>query len=89
MGWILIIAIDCFRAAGIESSITTVGSCSHIGSLEHVAVYITVEHKYKGDLQFDLISPSGVESVLAQPHLDGHANFVEWKVTKHQNLFET
>jgi subtilisin-like proprotein convertase family protein len=69
---------------GVFSHISASGSCEHITSTEHVEVYVTIAHKYRGDLQVTLISPSGVESILAYPRLEGTSprseNYVEWRV---------
>jgi hypothetical protein len=72
---------------GVLSPISASGSCEYITSAEHVEVFVTISHKYRGDLEITLISPSGVESILAYPHLEGSQttpraeNYVEWRVS--------
>ena len=79
---------------GVLSPISASGSCEYITSAEHVEVFVTISHKYRGDLEITLISPSGVESILAYPHLEGSKttpraeNYVEWRFTTLRNWGE-
>ncbi|MEE2759220.1 MAG: S8 family serine peptidase, partial [Candidatus Thermoplasmatota archaeon] len=46
--------------------------------VEHVEVYVDIDHTYRGDLVITLTSPSGTESVLAQKQSDSNNNYRDW-----------
>ncbi|MBU0679124.1 MAG: S8 family serine peptidase [Verrucomicrobia bacterium] len=46
--------------------------------VEHVTVKASITHPYRGDLEIILTSPDGTESVLAEEHGDGGANYSGW-----------
>lgn len=46
--------------------------------LEHVTVTVDITHPHRGELDIRLTGPSGVESVLAEPHGDQNPNFPSW-----------
>lgn len=48
--------------------------------IHHVEVEINLLHPKSGDLQIELISPSGTKSVLAEFHADMHSN-IQWTYT--------
>jgi len=52
---------------GVECGVTVSATeASHIGSVEHVVIYITTEgHPVRGELRILLTSPAGTESVMA------------------------
>jgi subtilisin-like proprotein convertase family protein len=47
--------------------------------LEHVEVVFSARHPHRGDLEIVLTSPSGTQSVLAQPRVDPNADYPDWK----------
>jgi subtilisin-like proprotein convertase family protein len=48
-------------------------------NLEHVTVILSVDHERRGDLEFDLVSPSNVVSNLAGKRmLDSHSGLFNW-----------
>jgi subtilisin family serine protease len=49
--------------------------------LEHVAVFFSASHSYRGDLAVVLTSPDGTESILAESRLDDNADYDGWKFT--------
>jgi subtilisin-like proprotein convertase family protein len=78
------------EATGVSGSIDiTNDMCSHIEKLEHVEVYLTIEHSRRGDLKVDLISPSGVESVLVYEHNEMNRDFANWKFMTVRNWGES
>ena len=52
--------------------------------VEHVYVTPTLAHNDWGDLRITLISPSGTESVLAEPHEDYSKAYTSWTYTSVQ-----
>lgn len=47
--------------------------------LEHVTLTVDIQHSRRGDLEIELISPSGTRSVVAEPRpADGTANLNGW-----------
>ncbi|KAJ9107852.1 hypothetical protein QFC19_002758 [Naganishia cerealis] len=49
--------------------------------LEHVTVRVWIDHEYRGDVEVELTSPNGVQSVLARPRRfdDSQEGFDGWK----------
>jgi subtilisin-like proprotein convertase family protein len=47
--------------------------------VEHVTLTASIAHPFRGDLAITLISPSGMESRLAEQHNDPGSDYVEWK----------
>ena len=47
--------------------------------LEHVEAVFSAEHSDRGHLQVILTSPSGTQSVLAEPHRDKDTDYDAWK----------
>ena len=45
--------------------------------VEHVEIYFNATHPKRGDLQIELVSPSGTVSLLAEPHQDQNKNY-DW-----------
>jgi M6 family metalloprotease-like protein len=52
--------IPDFSADGIQSAISIAGS----GSLKSLSVEVDITHTYRGDLQIELISPSGARALI-------------------------
>lgn len=50
-------------------------------TLEHVTVRVWIQHSKRGDVSVDLVSPSGIKSVLAAPRPADRANtgFPGWR----------
>ena len=46
--------------------------------VEHVEVYVDIDHVYRGDLIITLTSPSGTQSTLAQKQSDSNNNYRDW-----------
>lgn len=46
--------------------------------VEHVTLTASVAHPFRGNLAITLVSPSGMESRLAEKHLDSGADYVDW-----------
>jgi subtilisin-like proprotein convertase family protein len=57
--------------------------------VEHVTLTASIAHPFRGDLAITLISPSGMESRLAEQHDDPGADFVEWKFMSVRSWGET
>uniref|UniRef100_A0A8P4KIP7 P/Homo B domain-containing protein n=1 Tax=Dicentrarchus labrax TaxID=13489 RepID=A0A8P4KIP7_DICLA len=75
----------CSQIPDLNSSITTTG-CSedpeqHVDYLEHVVVKVLVVHPRRGDLEINLISPSGTRSQLLAKRLFDSSNegFRNWE----------
>jgi subtilisin family serine protease len=49
---------------GAVTSSLPAAACGNVASIEHVVVYVTIEHANRGDLVLTLTSPSGVSSEL-------------------------
>ncbi len=52
--------------------------------IEHVVATPTINHTNWGDLRITLISPSGTESLLAEPHTDAIGNYTSWNYSSVQ-----
>jgi len=64
----------------IPSTIEVTNShCGHIESLQHIEVYVSTDHEYRGDLRVELVSPSGISSVLSHARPEAGRVFSEWK----------
>lgn len=48
---------------------------------EHIEVIFSASHSFRGDLQVELISPQGKESVFAEPRSDLGSGYNNWKFT--------
>ena len=83
---------------GISSEITITANAleeHNFEALEHVTVRVWIEHSKRGDVSVELVSPSGIKSVLAAPRSGDTADtgFRGWRFmsVKHwwvtQNLF--
>jgi subtilisin-like proprotein convertase family protein len=46
--------------------------------VEHVQFFVTVDHDYRGDLRYELVSPSGQKSVVRPRPYDRGRRLVEW-----------
>lgn len=46
--------------------------------VEHVQFIVTVEHSYRGDLHYELVSPSGMSSTVAARPLDRGRRLLRW-----------
>jgi len=46
--------------------------------VEHVKVEIWLEHSWRGDVRFELTSPSGTKSLLVDQHQDDGTNYQAW-----------
>ena len=57
-------AIPDNNTSGISRSVLVSGASDYVA--EHVQVTVTVSHTYAGDLRFELVSPEGTVSVLAE-----------------------
>jgi subtilisin-like proprotein convertase family protein len=44
--------------------------------IEHVRIFVKIDHPYRGNLRMILLSSSGMKSILAEPHQDFHADWV-------------
>jgi len=73
------------NGAPVESAITL----SRNLRVEQVVVTPTLNHSDWGDLRITLISPSGTESVLAQPHSDAIGSYTSWDYSSVQFWDET
>ena len=49
--------------------------------VEHVEVTVNVNHRHRGEVHIELISPSGIASVFAERHDDQSANYSRWVFT--------
>ena len=56
--------------------------------IEHVEVYVDIDHVYRGDLVITLTSPSGTESTLAQKQSDSNKNYRNWMFSTVHNWDE-
>jgi len=68
------------NGAAIESTITL----SRDLKIEHVYVTPSINHSDWGDLKITLISPSGTESLLSEPHTDFTKTYSSWTYTSAQ-----
>jgi subtilisin-like proprotein convertase family protein len=59
------VAIPDAPAEGIAEVIRIDSSCA-ISRIEHVELRLGIDHQYTGDLDIDLVSPSGTRSLLAR-----------------------
>jgi subtilisin-like proprotein convertase family protein len=57
--------------------------------VEGVEVVFSTTHPRRGDLQVVLTSPSGTESVLAEPHQDSNADYDNWSFTSMRHWGES
>lgn len=69
-------AIPDNTPAGITQSFV-VASAQNL-RVEHVTVTVDIQHTYRGDLAITLVSPSGMESQLAEDHDDGGHHYPAW-----------
>jgi subtilisin-like proprotein convertase family protein len=65
-------------ATGIASTIYA-ANCSTLVSIQHVVVYVTAEHKHRGDLAISLTHPSGFSSPLTYERSEDGDDFTNWK----------
>jgi len=56
--------------------------------VEHVEVYVDIDHVYRGDLIITLTSPSGTQSTLAQKQSDSNNNYRDWMFSTVHNWDE-
>jgi len=57
--------------------------------IESVEVIFNALHSYRGDLNITLTSPSGTQSILAEPRNDDGANYVNWAFSTVRNWGES
>ncbi|MDM8524962.1 S8 family serine peptidase [Desulfococcaceae bacterium HSG8] len=57
--------------------------------LEHAEVVLTATHPRSGDLRITLTSPSGTQSVLAEPRRDTYQDYDAWKFMTVRNWGES
>ncbi len=77
------------------NSILKLSDCA-ISAIEYVKVTVQIEHEYSGDLQIDLMAPSGSSSNLATPRLCGSSersnnqcgSFASWSFGSVRHLDE-
>ena len=52
----------------------------HVSELrvEHVTLAANITHPYRGDIEIEVLSPSGTTSRLMESHQDGGANYLDW-----------
>ncbi|KAI9018202.1 peptidase S8/S53 domain-containing protein [Hyaloraphidium curvatum] len=56
-------------ATGVSETITiTPGAvaAARLGTVEHVLVYVTVTHPTRGQLSYEIVSPSGIRSIIGE-----------------------
>jgi len=70
------LAIPDNRPEGVEVSFDLTGETNL--RVEHVQFLITLNHNYRGDLHYELISPSGMVSTVAGRPLDRGRRLVRW-----------
>ncbi|XP_018422266.1 PREDICTED: proprotein convertase subtilisin/kexin type 6 isoform X4 [Nanorana parkeri] len=65
----------------IQTNACTDNSGQHVAYLEHVVVRVTISHPRRGDLQINLISPSGTKSQLLARRTFDYSNegFKSWE----------
>lgn len=51
---------------------------SKLMRLEHVTVTVDIDHAYRGDLEIELVAPSGMSSLLARARNDAGAHYPDW-----------
>ncbi|MCT7952729.1 S8 family serine peptidase [Ancylothrix sp. C2] len=56
--------------------------------VEWAEVMLDIDHSWRGDLEVKLISPSGTESILAEPHYDPEDGY-KWVFTSNRNWGES
>ena len=71
-------------APGIISTV----SVNSLIRVEKVEVTLNIAHERRGDLRIVLVSPDGTESVLAEKHADGAADYANWTFTSTQHWGE-
>jgi subtilisin-like proprotein convertase family protein len=57
-------------------------------TLEHVEIFIDIDHAYRGDLQINLTSPDGTTSQLLTPTFDSNNNIRNWVFSSTQHWGE-
>ncbi len=77
-------AIPDNSAPGINDTVTINDGLR----IEHVEVYVDIDHTYRGDLIITLTSPSGTESTLAQKQSDSNNNYRNWMFSTVHNWDE-
>jgi len=80
-------AIPDNNPSGITSLIDVNATTDY--KLEHVEVVLNATHEYRGQLEITLTSPSGTQSLLAEPHTDTGENYASWTFTTVQNWEES
>jgi subtilisin-like proprotein convertase family protein len=58
-------------------------------NVEWAEVMFDATHPSRGDLKVTLTSPSGTESILAEPHYDPGTDYYKWVFTSNRNWGET
>lgn len=46
--------------------------------VEHVTLTANIQHPYRGDIEIEIVSPSGTSSRLMESHQDGGADYLDW-----------
>ncbi|GAB6185874.1 GEVED domain-containing protein [Thermopirellula anaerolimosa] len=73
--------------AGISSVVSVAPTINHV---EWAEVTVDISHQSPGDLEIVLVSPSGTQSVLAEPHThDPFDNGIRWTFTTARNWGES
>jgi subtilisin-like proprotein convertase family protein len=71
------------------AAVTSSATITEDVNIEWVEVKFNASHFNRGDLEVVLTSPSGTQSVLAQPHADSGNNYSNWVFTSARHWGET